>query len=114
MSNKIREQRERIKRLQSEMKDKSGEIQRAEDELKRLEVTCGHDWSEPEYDPIVTEGYESPGDPPGTMGIDWRGPCWVPGTREDRWRRTCRKCGKTQVTTSSETVESKKPRFGNH
>ena len=51
------------------------------------------------YTPIITETYTIPGDRPGTMGVDWRGPVHVPSSTKDQWTRTCTECGKEEVTT---------------
>ena len=51
--------------------------------LELLVRTCKHDWDKVVHDPIP--GYRTPGDAPGTMGIDWQGPQYV--GPQDRWRR---------------------------
>lgn len=62
---------------------------------------CRHDWTIPVYDPVHTEAYTIPGDEPGTMGVDWRGPCHVPAETTPRWTRTCKACGLTDETQQS-------------
>lgn len=86
--------RDREKRLVAELESVRAAIQ-------SKEVRCQHDWTNPVYDPIRHEAYTSPGDPPGTMGVDWRGPVHVPASTEKRWKRECRKCGKVEFTTRS-------------
>jgi hypothetical protein len=94
------------------------EITRLENDLavkrRALEATvqnCAHRWSEVEADHIYQEGYVIPGDPPGTMGIDWRGPfCVAPKTTE-RWKRTCLVCGKVEHTTQTTATTIHTPKF---
>ena len=73
--------------------------------------SCQHDWTEPKYTPIVREAYEHPGDPPGTMGVDWRGPVWVPRQEDPRWTRECKKCRKRDDTTQTRDDIRKVPVF---
>ena len=68
-------------------------------QLAEMERACQHDWTDAEYDPDYQDAYTYPGDPPGTMGVDWRGPVHVPAKTTKRWRRTCTKCGLVQSTT---------------
>ncbi len=84
---------------------------RALDALTSRVHSCAHDWGNPTYNPIVTEAYTDPGDPPGTMGIDWRGPCYVPSTKRDRWTRQCSICGHIQETTNSTNRVTAIPKF---
>jgi hypothetical protein len=80
----------------------------AEDQVKSLrtrletaERQCGmkcHNWDKVQYTPIETKGYQTQGDPPGTMGIDWQGPQWIEATCTKQWTRTCKSCGKTETT----------------
>ncbi len=90
----------------------SQELERTKSKLAVIQNTCNHDWDE-KYTPVRTEAYTSPGDPPGTMGSDWRGPVHVPATSTKRWTRTCDKCGKEETTTSTlKKVETKEsPRW---
>lgn len=32
------------------------------------------------------------------MGVDWRGPCYVPRSEEPRWKRQCLECGVVEYT----------------
>lgn len=68
------------------------------EQLDAAQRACRHSWAEVKYVPEYHEGYTIPGDPPGTMGIDWRGPFHVPATNTRRWERTCETCGLTQRT----------------
>lgn len=79
--------------------------------LRRVEETCRHDWSHPQADHIRYEGYTIPGDPPGTMGIDWRGSAHVPAREEQRWKRTCGICGKIEYTTRTNRSVTLVPKF---
>lgn len=75
-----------------------GDLKAAQMTLAAKQLSCAHQWSETVYDPIVHEGHQDPGDPPGTMGVDRRLPMWVPRQEIPRWRRTCPKCCKTEIT----------------
>jgi hypothetical protein len=95
-----------IERLKSELK-------KAESELQGYESRCQHNWEKTIYDPIYHKAYTIPGDPPGTMGVDWRGPVYVPAETIDRWRRTCNTCGKIEYTIGvTETTTRKVPKWG--
>ena len=87
--------------------------QRELDGLKRQQENiyneCPHRWSDPIYDPIYKPGYTDPGDPPGTMGVDWRGPCYISAKTIPRWKKICSLCGKEEWTTRTEEVVTKKP-----
>lgn len=73
--------------------------------LKKEQANCKHDWTPPRANHIYHEAYTIPGDPPGTMGIDWRGPCYVAAETIKRWTRECRKCGLEQHTNKIETKQ---------
>ena len=85
------ESRREVERLKEE-------LQRAKEKLNRAESSCSHNWNT-RYTPEYQEAYTIPGDPPGTMGVDWRGPVHVPAKTIKKWTRTCPKCGKTEVET---------------
>lgn len=78
-------------------------------ELHREQSNCVHDWDEVIYDPEIIQEpiYET----------HWQGVgCWpcVVGHRqrmEDRWSRTCKKCGKVEYTKERVAV-AYKPKFG--
>ena len=105
MEPKARELRELVEELKSK-------FLRAESELKNYENSCFHK-SESVYDPIYTPAYIIPGDPPGTMGVDWRGPLDVPATTTDRWKRTCEKCGLVEYTTDTQEKIERIPKWEN-
>lgn len=106
LAEQVASMRERAKQLHRDAKA-------LEDSANTIESRCNHKWSAPKYDPIITKGYQTPGDPPGTMGVDWRGPCYIEGTTKDRWTRVCSVCGKVETTTHAdfETKTTKYPRF---
>jgi hypothetical protein len=58
----------------------------------------GHQWGPVKYEPIEHKAYRIPGDPPGTMGVDWRGPMDVPASTEKQWSRTCQRCDEKETT----------------
>jgi hypothetical protein len=96
--------REEIKRTEKKLSDK----QRV---LAEIERGCHHDWGNVVPDHIYHEAYTCPGDPPGTMGVDWRGPVHVPSRTEHRWKRTCRLCGKVEYTSRTKDKVEKIPVF---
>lgn len=103
--------KQKRERLQRDIELAQQTIDRAKGEIERLDRSCRHEWGEAIYCPIYHEAHTIPGDPPGTMGVDWRGPCHVPARTDKRWKRVCKLCGKVEFTTSvnRETVET--PRF---
>ncbi len=70
-------------------------------ELAQAEAACPHDW-DTRYDPIHHKGYTVPGDPPGTMGVDWQPSRYIPAHDVDRWIRICKRCGKIEETRRSQ------------
>jgi hypothetical protein len=84
--------------IQRDIEDLEAQLQRKREEADRLMRTCPHTWGDAVYDPIIREAYTVPGDPPGTMGVDWRGPSYVPRQETKRWKRICSKCGTVQYT----------------
>lgn len=105
MNPEARKLRENEKRLRQESAA-------ALEALRKYEKSCEHRWGQTVYDPIIHPAGYSPGDPPGTMGVDWRGPCSWPETREDRWRRECENCGLAQYTKGvEETVTRNVPNW---
>lgn len=85
--------------LRTKVEQLKKQLSEAEEGLEGLVRTCQHKFSETVYNPIYTPAYTSPGDPPGTMGVDWQGPVYVESKTEDRWSRTCNSCGEKQYTT---------------
>lgn len=78
-------------------------LETAENEVQRLEASCQHIW-DIKYTPDYREAYTIPGDPPGTMGVDWRGPTYVPAETTKKWTRQCKRCGKLQTTVRTKKV----------
>ncbi len=96
--------------LRTNLKKAENEVQRLKSAITREENACQHSWTET-YAPEVQEAYTDPGDPPGTMGVDWRGPCYVPRSETPRWKRVCGLCGKIEYSRSTreETTTVRKP-----
>lgn len=84
-------QRKKIEELERSLKTER-------EALSRIERTCQHQWGEPVADHIYRAGYTDPGDVPGTMGVDFRGPCYIAPQTTKRWKRTCSRCGKIEHT----------------
>lgn len=104
----------KAKNLRERFASLTTEVERAQAELQRYEASCNHQWSETVYDPIYHKAYTIPGDPPGTMGVDWRGPCYVPAETIDRWKRECKRCGLVEYTEGeTQTVTKKVPKWRN-
>jgi uncharacterized coiled-coil DUF342 family protein len=91
MNQEAKEFRENIDGLENKLKQFKGK-------LNELIRNCKHTYRPVVYDPIITEAYTIPGDPPGTMGVDWRGPIYVPREERLRWKRECAECGFVEYT----------------
>lgn len=89
--------RNNVERLRQQLAD-------AERQLEEAVKNCPHQWTQPIYAPIITEGYTIP---PDGAGSDWRPACHVPRSEVKRWQRTCTICGEVQHTQNvkQETVE---------
>jgi len=103
---------DKAKQLRGLVKKLNGEYNQARKELENYEKSCPHKYGETIYDPIYTKAFTIPGDPPGTMGVDWQGPVYVPAKTEPRWKRICEKCGLEQITTQTKDKIEKIPNFG--
>lgn len=101
------------RKLQEEIDRKRRELADAESRLEQAERACNHQWGPSIDASIYHPSYTMPGDNPGTMGVDWRGPVHVPGRTEKRWKRVCATCGKEEMTTRQEekTVTSVLPKW---
>ncbi len=91
-------------------------LKELEGRLRRIEENCNggrHNWGEVKNESYYEAGYTIPGDEPGTMGSDFRGPTYVSGGTRPKYTRTCKNCGKVQTTTREEEVKTvrKEPRF---
>lgn len=102
-------------RLREASQRMSEQIQALEDQkrandgrIAELERQCSHDWEE-KYTPVHHPGHHSPGDPPGTMGVDWRPPMDFPPSTEPKWTRTCKRCGRVETTTRTRQEPVTKP-----
>jgi len=104
----MNDQARRLRESAAEAKEK---YNNADAKLENYIKRCQHNFSETVYEPIYTPRYTSPGDPPGTMGIDWRGPVFVPSKTEDRWKKECSLCGLVRYTQCFNKVEKKEPRW---
>jgi len=83
----------------------------AEAQLRSIQATCQHEWSEPEYTPEVREAYRTE-DLHGHF-IEGQAPRMVTVPREEKpkWTRTCRRCGKVETTTTVTEQVTRAPRF---
>jgi len=88
-----------------------GELRTAERDLDNFVRNCDHQWGETKYTPDIRKAYTTQGDPPGTMGIDWQGPCHVPREVTKKWTRTCELCGHVDTTTRTTEHVTETPRF---
>lgn len=79
--------------------------------LKQKENNCNHKWRDPIEANIYKKSYTVPGDAPGTMGVDWRGDCFVPAKTTKRWSRECRLCGKVEYTFNTTKITTLSPKF---
>jgi len=106
MNSEARDLRTRVEGLKRDLEN-------AQQNLKSYVRSCDHDF-EKVYDPIYHEAHTYSGDPPGTMGVDWRGPVHVPAETIKRWRRTCNTCGEVQYTqrVHKKTIVDETPDFG--
>ena len=93
------------KELRRKIQETRRQLQGWEQELERLERSCPHRWTKAKYDPIRTPGFQTAGDPPGTMGVDRQLPMWIPPTTTDRWTRECLECGKVEETRDTQVIE---------
>lgn len=87
--------------IQREIDQAKRALDAANAKLARLKQSCNHKWGDIKYIPEHREGYTIPGDAPGTMGIDWRGPTYVPSSTTKKWSRTCTVCGYCETTTQT-------------
>jgi len=102
---------QRAKDLMRITADFAEDLRNAEAELKGLRQVCPHSWGPTKYTPEIREAYRTSGDPPGTMGIDWRGPEDVPREEKPKWTRQCEHCLLVETTTQVEERVTKTPRF---
>jgi len=96
--------RQEIDKLQKQLKIK-------ESELNSIVQYCVHKWSEPMPDHIYHEAYTTKGDAPGTMGVDFQGPTFIPAETIHQWKRICSVCGKVEHTRGTKSHVTKTPDF---
>jgi hypothetical protein len=94
--------RDEIDELRESIKTEEEQLRLDKERLASIERRCRHEWSPVTADHVHHKAYTTPGDPPGTMGVDWRGPCHVDAKTEYRWKRTCSRCGKVEHTSRTE------------
>lgn len=95
--------------LTARINDLEDQLATARRELNKIITECnraGHKWGEVKYTPKHQPAYTIPGDPIGTMGVDWRGPTHVDAKTIRKWSRTCSECGLTQETTKTKPTPS--------
>ena len=98
-------------KLRKEIETSAQNLENKKKRLLQIERECRHSWGEVTPDHIYHKAYTIPGDPPGTMGVDWRGPCYVPAETEKRWKRVCKICGKVEYTKHTKDKVEKIPVF---
>ena len=84
------------------------QVEAARRDLHTIQSACHHEWDS-KYTPDYQPGYTAPGDTPGTMGIDFRGPIDVPSKTTPKWTRYCKVCGKSEITTCTKSVATQEP-----
>ncbi|GEM_PF-1658828 len=89
---------QRVKKLLEKKIAAQRESDLAAAELASIQAACRHNWGPVKYDPIIQKAYTIPGDPPGTMGVDWQPAVYVPRKETPRWTRTCLDCDLTEET----------------
>lgn len=94
-----------IEKLLQDKAKAEGEVARLTREVEHFRRNCRHTWEPIKYVPEHQEGYTNPGDPPGTMGIDWRGPFYIAGKTIKRWERICTLCKLVQTTERTHRVD---------
>lgn len=85
--------------LQNEVERRRRELEQSLRKMEAADRQCGHEWGPTVDASVYHPGYTFPGDAPGTMGVDRRGPVHIPSRTEKRWKRVCNKCGKEEFTT---------------
>ncbi|MBI4918712.1 hypothetical protein HY837_02190 [archaeon] len=89
-----------IKQLRDKFERSKKEFDSTKEDLERVVNSCKHQFGKTIPDHIHYPAYTIPGDPPGTMGVDRRGPCYVDAKTEKRWKRICDVCGKVEYTST--------------
>jgi hypothetical protein len=97
--------------LRKKIIDLQKESEQAKDKLRSLENNCRHDFGKTVYVPEYYPGYMSPGDPPGTMGVDRQLPMYISAKTIKKWERKCKICGKTETTKRIKEISIEEPEF---
>ena len=100
-----------VRSLEADILTTEADLRRRKARLETIRRDCQHVWGDTENADIVRPAYTDPGDPPGSMGIDWRGPQYVPEQRTRRWKRECHCCGLVQYTSEAAAQITEKPVF---
>lgn len=103
MNDDISKARREADELRNNATNAARQAQDAQRRVESLEKSCSHVWDEVRYTPDYKEGYYIPSDIEQgiNLGVDTRvSGVHVPSSTTKKWSRTCRKCGKTETTTS--------------
>ena len=91
------------------------ELEQAESRLRILQDNCEHQWSEPQYTPLVREAYRTQNlyghftkNADGTINAP---EVTVPREETPRWTRTCSRCGRAETTAHVVEHVTREPRF---
>ena len=106
---------DRIRQLEAQADRTRREARAADEALRGARSQCSHQWNDPKYNPIVTEGYQTK-NYMGTFhmradGTDDAPTVYVPRQESPRWTRTCKVCGATEHTERTTEHITKTPRF---
>lgn len=105
---------EQIDKATVEAEEAASKVGKLKSQLFLIQNCCRHQWGKTEMKQHTTPGYQTEGDAPGTMGVDWRGPQYVPPDTKTWWVRTCTECGLEQKTERSKPSGEVVPVFSNH
>jgi len=100
-----------IKQLREKVELLKGKYDSAKQTLDRIIESCNHNFGPTISDHIYRPAYTIPGDPPGTMGVDRRGPCYVDAKTEKRWKRICELCGQVEYTSKIKQIINELPEW---
>lgn len=109
--NSPRETNSNAYQTRRDIEDLERQLERKKQELKVAENTCRHDWGPTTYEEVVVVPAHEAGDAPGTMGVDYIPRHWVPAQTRPTWKRTCKRCGKTEKTSRTEKKVTETPKF---
>jgi len=89
---------EAIERKTNDVKIETERLQSYQASLNCIQSSCKHNWTDAEKHTDTIPGYTTPGDKPGTMGVDFQGPVDIAPSVKVYYTRECKECGKTQRT----------------